>query len=494
MENVSPLMAPRACLLILGMHRSGTSAVCGVLHQLGAERPVREMPPQSDNEKGFFEPIEISAIHDRMLASAGLYWFDWEPMPRAWYEPFVVELVEAAKLDFPGRGTFLLKDPRVCRFVDVWREVLARLEVRPVVVVPYRHPIEVAQSLKVRDGFSIAHGLLMWLRHVVDAEKASRSMERSFTNFTNLLVDWEAELASVIVSSGTSLSKQSARAMAMAADHLDSALRHQVKRERLTQGLDHEWFFKTFDALELLRVDPYDQQAMATLDVVRDAFDVASAAFSPAFQQLLLQVDHLGRIAGRVAEVDAALVSTQQALAAVTPSAERLPSVEAELETTQQHLTAIQTVAERVPGLEAELNGTRQALAATQAAAERVPGLEAELDGIRQALAAAQPAADRVPGLEAELDGANQTLAILQPVADRVPDLEKELEHARQSLAAVQPVADRVPGLEAELARALSNIVELQQQLGVTTLKLSKTLSGRLAAGNYPPLAAERFR
>ena len=461
--EVSSKQAARVCLLILGMHRSGTSAVCGVMHQLGAERPLREMPPQPDNEKGFFEPIVLSAIHDRMLGSAGLYWFDWEPMPRSWfksdaYDAFLGELVEAATVDFPGRGPFMLKDPRICRFVDVWLAALERLTAKPVVIFQYRHPIEVARSLKVRDGLPIAHGLLTWLRHVIDAEKATRDVERSFVSFNGLLLDWQAELAPILQNDQVNFPKTSARALTLAGDFLDSSLRHQVKSSNQAEESLHDWFRESFDALEQLRVDPYSQEAMATLDAVRDDFDAASAAFSPVFHQLLLQVDQFGRIARQTGEIETALVASQQALVAATPALERLPFVEAELEAVRRYAIGI------------------------QASADRVPSLEAEREHLRMTLMSFRSLADRVPSLEAELVDMRQAHSIMEQRASAVPNLEEVLASTAQDLAAVQGLADRVPRLEADLAASMRSVDELRDALDAARMKASKTIGHRLSA------------
>ena len=62
--------APRA-LLVLGMHRSGTSAVAGALRLAGVDLGADLMAPAADNPKGFFEHAGVVAIHDRLLQALG---------------------------------------------------------------------------------------------------------------------------------------------------------------------------------------------------------------------------------------------------------------------------------------------------------------------------------------------------------------------------------------------------------------------------------------
>ena len=84
----------------------------------------------------------------------------------------------------------MLKDPRICRFVPLWRAVLGRLGVAPKVVVPLRHPLEVAGSLARRDGMPEDEALLLWLRHCLEAEAATRGLPRSFLRYDDLVADW----------------------------------------------------------------------------------------------------------------------------------------------------------------------------------------------------------------------------------------------------------------------------------------------------------------
>ena len=61
----------RKALLVLGMHRSGTSAITRVLSLLGADLPQSLMPPAAgDNVRGYWESVEIAALHDELLAAA----------------------------------------------------------------------------------------------------------------------------------------------------------------------------------------------------------------------------------------------------------------------------------------------------------------------------------------------------------------------------------------------------------------------------------------
>jgi hypothetical protein len=119
----------RQAILVLGMHRSGTSALAGALGLLGARLPARQMPPHVDNPKGYFESAHIVAIHERLLAAAGTSWFGLDRISDEWFHSaqatsFVDELVAAVREEFDDAALFVVKDPRMCRLMPIWREVL----------------------------------------------------------------------------------------------------------------------------------------------------------------------------------------------------------------------------------------------------------------------------------------------------------------------------------------------------------------------------------
>ncbi len=71
---------PREAVLVLGMHRSGTSSVAGALVSLGGAAPLHLLPPQLDNEKGFWESSVLVALNDEILTAAGSHWWDLAPI------------------------------------------------------------------------------------------------------------------------------------------------------------------------------------------------------------------------------------------------------------------------------------------------------------------------------------------------------------------------------------------------------------------------------
>lgn len=185
----------RIAVVVLGMHRSGTSALSRILGFLGCDMPENLLGAGPGNETGHWEPATVLAVNERILASAGSYSHDWVAIPKEWAESpkfpvFLDEAAAALRADFKNSHLFAIKDPRICRLFPFWRTVLQAEGVTPVVICPIRSPIEVAESLSKRDGFHVSWGHVLWLRNVLEAERDSRGVPRYFATYDQLLDNW----------------------------------------------------------------------------------------------------------------------------------------------------------------------------------------------------------------------------------------------------------------------------------------------------------------
>jgi GT2 family glycosyltransferase len=197
-----PQAAPsqRTCLLVLGMHRSGTSAITRILNLMGAELPKHLLGALPGNEAGHWEPERLVLLHDQMLAEAGSSWRDVRPFDLAQlsvgrlehYKTMIQSIVQD---EFGDARVFVLKDPRICRFISIYRAVFRELNVRIHPVIIIRNPLEVSASLSARDGMSNVYGMLLWLRHCLDAEKHTRDLSRVLVNYDSVVNDAAAVTA-----------------------------------------------------------------------------------------------------------------------------------------------------------------------------------------------------------------------------------------------------------------------------------------------------------
>ncbi len=314
----------RTAVLVLGMHRSGTSAVAGSVHLLGAAVPKTLMPGNDTNPRGFWESDRIVPIHEEMLEAMGSSWDDWRKADSEWLDSdaaaaFADRLREATIDEFGDAPLFVLKDPRMCRFLPLWIRVLEGLDIRPVAFHVVRNPIEVADSLKQRDGFVLEDAVLQWLRHVLDAEVDSRAMPRCFLDFESFLSDWGPLLDNAQKQTGIEWPRTPAAARRDIAEFLtDTLRRHRAAAADVeTDPRLAGWAREACAHLRTLSVRPDDAGAMAALDQLRGRFDDACSAFGRQVERLrttigLLDADRAA-LATRVNQLEASLRTTAAA-------------------------------------------------------------------------------------------------------------------------------------------------------------------------------------
>lgn len=183
-------------ILVLGMHRSGTSALTRVLNLCGVDLGTRLMPPaEGNNELGFWEHVDAVEIHERLLTQLGRSWSDPRGLPPGWLEsPAAATAVERIKTlvhtEFAGSRLWAVKDPRTCRFVPLWTRALGELGIEVRLLFALRHPDEVGASLARRDGLSLAESGLLQLNHFFEAALASVGCARCAVTYASLLDDW----------------------------------------------------------------------------------------------------------------------------------------------------------------------------------------------------------------------------------------------------------------------------------------------------------------
>ncbi len=196
----------RIALVVLGMHRSGTSAVAGALVRRGASAGSALLPSTSDNANGYFEDARLVATSDALLASGGLTWDEPGPLTKpldakaasAFGESLVAIFSEFGN----GRAPVLLKDPRACRLVPEWAEAMAVAGLQPAYVMVLRDPREVSASLAARDGLSPYRAEQLWLEHVLEAEHDTRGAARTFVAFDALLASPDAVIDEALLAMG----------------------------------------------------------------------------------------------------------------------------------------------------------------------------------------------------------------------------------------------------------------------------------------------------
>jgi len=261
-QTLDPAQKKRVCLVVIGMHRSGTSAVTRVLSLLGAGLPQKLLGAvEGSNLLGHWEPERLIVAHDALLAEAGSGWDDWQPLTfknltperLAYHKDQLRRLISE---EYGKEPLFVLKDPRVCRFVPLYRDLLAEMGIAACAVITFRNPLEVAASLLVRNGMSKMDGMLLWLRNVLDAERGSRSLPRVILGYDRLL----AEGVGAVADLGTRLGVSMVPPLETVAAEIENALRRDLRHHQIGADEFHRdpiaagWAADAFAALSALAI------------------------------------------------------------------------------------------------------------------------------------------------------------------------------------------------------------------------------------------------
>lgn len=180
-DGIAPVSNPPVAV-ILGMHRSGTSLIAGLLARAGAwigeEREL--LPARPDNPTGFFERADVVALNEELLSTLGSSWECPAPADRVGTaDQGVFEQVRQLWSEIlercPAASPMALKDPRLCVLWPLWKRAL---DLEVTVVLALRNPLEIARSLQERDGLSIPVGLALWETYTVGALNAAAAETR----------------------------------------------------------------------------------------------------------------------------------------------------------------------------------------------------------------------------------------------------------------------------------------------------------------------------
>ena len=272
------------------MHRSGTSALTRVLGMGGAALPKTPLDTSEFNARGYYESTPILDLHEEMLGALGTSWHDLSPLAEGWERSglvaqFVERMAEVVLDEFGNAPLIAVKDPRICRLVPFWIQVLGALEVDPCFVIPVRNPLEVSASLARSEGVDEQRGRLLWLQHVLCAERDTRGKPRTFVTYDQLLTDWRSVVERISGDLDLAFPRMGRRAEAEIDDFLTDTLRHHISpSEGIKVRADvGEWVRKAYAWTQRAsKVSAGGKKLSAkALDSIAAAFGAAEEAFGP---------------------------------------------------------------------------------------------------------------------------------------------------------------------------------------------------------------------
>jgi hypothetical protein len=444
-------------VLVLGMHRSGTSLCSHILSALGVDMTDKiEGPgstaPTPQNPHGHWERWEIVAFHDRILYLFNRDYFghfhDFA-LPVAWWaDPRVVQIrreIIAFLERRMGEGYFGFKDPRTVRLMPMWHQILRELRLSPKVVFCLRNPAQVARSLHVRDELDPGLGEYRWFVHVIDFFRYSNSLDFCTVEYEDWFID------------------------------------PFVNLNKLTQFLDLPWQQSQSDLALLLsgiidpraRHDSLDYRE-AGQPLVRSLYKLASQTSKDVATR-----DQIGSLVAQFIGFQQLQRPLQQAFEEVAKFAARLPEIE-------QEAAALYAAA-----------GEREALIAAQRAqldelaSEREAriAIETEANGLRTALAEREAAlAEREAALAETSRQMNELSAVVQSAQAERAAQQEALQRAEQ---VAQEQAASATAMQGEIA-ALKEVLAQAEHAGKERAAAAEAAQAEIATLRSLAASAER--
>jgi len=474
----------RTAVVVLGMHRSGTSAFARVANLLGCDLPKNLMLADEGNDLGHWESHSVTALNERLLASAGSKWDDWTPLNPKWEKSvvspaFMAEAQQVLLDDYGKAPLFVLKDPRICRLTSFWLKAIEGIGAQAIVAFPIRNPYEVSSSLSTRDGSDQGFGLLLWLRHVLEAEAATRTLPRHFFTFERLLNDWSAVIDGLESTTNVRFPRRSVAVETEIASFLTEDARHE--REANTNALNAaspQWVRDTYAILKRWCDDGVNQADFIRLDAIRAEFDAAS----PSFAQLIARGVETHRGYGSGAQMRAELALARQEVEQLQAIVENSDQDELMLEKAQNEVEQLRA---DVAQARAELERAREEVEYLQANANETGQVEATLEVVRsemeqlqregaQTQAALNAARIETERLKREEATAQQIRADLSNAHNIIEQLKAAAEATRIETERLEREEAAAQQIRAELSSAHNIIEQLQAAAEATRVETER--------------------
>jgi len=186
-------------LVVLGMHRSGTSALTGALGALGLGTPPdHDRVHWAESNPEHWESASLTVYDDDVLADLGGSWDAPPELVTGWESSRVIRSTPppatVAARAFPDPGPVVWKDPRLCLLLPYWLRVLPHA---PACVLIWRSPLGVADSLRRRDAMESADGIALWERYNRSALRNLAGLDTYVCSYESLVADPAGRLASI---------------------------------------------------------------------------------------------------------------------------------------------------------------------------------------------------------------------------------------------------------------------------------------------------------
>lgn len=271
-------------LFVLGMARSGTSALTRVLSLCGSTLPAGMCGADGNNPRGYWEPRAAIMLNETILRRHDSNWYD--PTLRLQEEcafgaeekASCIGEIAAYLGTLPAAPLVVIKEPRITALTSLWFEAARQVGFDVAAVIAVRHPQEVVASAAKYVDTSPELSSALWLKYNLLAERHTRGIPRVFVEYGNLLDDWHREVKRVAATLEIDLDTADESAIE---EFLTPELRRQRYGGPVADHFGADWISAVYEALRGAAQD--DPLHVATLDRVFESYQAGERDFRMAF-------------------------------------------------------------------------------------------------------------------------------------------------------------------------------------------------------------------
>ncbi len=490
----------RNAIIVLGMHRSGTSALARTLNLCGVDLGNNLMSPgPEDNVKGFWEHMDIYHMNEKLLLDLGSSWDDVRSLPDRWWnsdfaEAYKLEIISILERDFSNSPFWGVKDPRICHFLPLWLPLLEQTGSKPYFLIIVRNPLEVVSSLAKRDGFSKGKSCLLWLKHLIELEKGTRNTSRMFVTYEELLSDWKGLLTRVEKTFGFKWTKNPVKVSSEIKSFLQDSMRHnRVTDTTLTKDKTlSKWIRDMYRAINGI-IDGDDTRLIKTVNTIEAKLKEAVSLYDPALTEIwekyqansaMLQdrSRQLDDINNQIEEFRQDkgyhLSSIDHLQSGIKEKDEHIQQLDSELTGLRSELSEVQQTAVR---REVEVDHLQAAIKEKD---EHIQQLDTDLAGLREAFGASQEALkeheSKVAHLQVDIKERDEYVRRLKTdsvglqeqytaLQGAITEREAEITHLQTGIKEkndhIQQIDTELAGLREEFAASQQSVKEHESKV-----------------------------
>jgi hypothetical protein len=233
-ENKQPVV------VILGMHRSGTSLLANFVHAIGIDLGQDLLQADEWNAAGYWESREIWETHEKILMELNCDWHN-PPLsfPVNWWRQPNIQKLKTGLLEFvrsecrKAEGTWGFKDPRTAIILPLWQEIFEELRLEPLYILTVRNPGSVAASLSDRDRLAFSRSQALWLKTNLDVLSFAGNNLRAIVDYDRWFGSGLEQAHGVVDSLNLSQSVSETRIAEAVNQAIHPGLRHHSSKENV---------------------------------------------------------------------------------------------------------------------------------------------------------------------------------------------------------------------------------------------------------------------